>query len=78
MSMLPCPFCGKQVDLTDEDTLYPSGDGWLWDEFLECKTYHSLRDVPQEQWCYLLHCSCGVTMYGDSKQETIENWNRRS
>ena len=26
--MKPCPFCGHEVDLEDEDTLYPAGIGW--------------------------------------------------
>ena len=51
----PCPFCGKAVDLNDEDTLYPSGTGWK-DHPDGIRSYHSFREVPKEQWCYDLHC----------------------
>lgn len=78
----PCPFCDKPVDLTDDDTLYPSGVGWLFDEELKMRTYHETMDVPVEQWCYGMHCpitagGCGAEIHGDSKQEAIDKWNRR-
>jgi len=28
LDMLPCPFCGKNVDLEDPDTLHPDGLYW--------------------------------------------------
>ncbi len=81
---LPCPFCGREVDFDDPDTLYPSGTGWK--EFdnggMMMRSYHSFRDVPKEQWCYTLHCvlqagGCGVEMPGDSIEEVLERWNTR-
>lgn len=30
--VLPCPFCGHEVDLTDGDTLYPNGTVWKWEQ----------------------------------------------
>lgn len=77
-----CPFCGKAVDLEDPDTLYPSGTGWLYNESLGCRTYHSYREVPKEQWCWTMHCpvtsgGCGAEMPGDSKAEVIAAWNKR-
>lgn len=81
-SILPCPFCGMEVDLEDGDTLYPTGSGWK-----DCvggfRSYHNYKEVPKEQWCYGLHCpttagGCGVEMQGDSMKETIEKWNKRA
>lgn len=77
----PCPFCGSKIDVTDHDTLYPSGVGWKEDDGL--RHYVSLRDVPKEQWCYLIVCQehyggCGAEMIGDSIEETITKWNRRA
>ncbi len=78
---LPCPFCGHAVDLTDPDVLYPSGVGWR-DHENGLRSYHSAREVPQEQWCFALHCAttsggCGAQMNADSKEEALERWNRR-
>jgi hypothetical protein len=86
--MKPCPFCGRAVDMEEPDTCYPSGLGWV--EFNNggtgLRSYHSIRDpgvyIPVEQWCYSMHCpdhmgGCGVEMPGDTKQEAIDNWNRR-
>lgn len=79
--MKDCPFCGKAVDLEDDDTLYPNGTGWQTRPNGK-RSYHSFRDVPKEQWCWSMHCpttsgGCGVEMSGDSKQEAIDKWNRR-
>ena len=76
--MKPCPFCGEEVE---EDDIYPTGSGWK-DHGDGLRSYHSFRHVPQEQWCYSVHCEvtrggCGVEMSGDTKQEAIDNWNRR-
>ena len=77
-----CPFCGKAVDLEDNDTLYPSGTGWKFDEELQMRTYHNLRKVPKEQWCWGMHCpepagGCGAEIHGDSKQEALAKWSKR-
>jgi hypothetical protein len=79
--MKPCPFCGHAVDLDDPDTLYPNGTGWRINR-LGYKTYVDFKDVPQEQWCYNIHCvttsgGCDASISGDSKQECIDKWNRR-
>jgi hypothetical protein len=78
----PCPFCGKEVDLEDDDTLYPTGSGWK-DRTEGFRSYHNFREVPKEQWCYGLHCAttaggCGVEMQGDSMEEAISKWNART
>ncbi len=81
--VMPCPFCGRAVDLEDHDTLYPSGSAWEFDAELQTRTYHRAFDVPKEQWCYSMHCpvqagGCGAEMHGDSKDEALEAWNRRA
>jgi hypothetical protein len=88
VDMKPCPFCGRAVDMEDEDTLYPTGTGWV--EFdnggMILRSYRSIRDpsvnIPKEQWCYSMHCpvpagGCDAEMPGDTKQEAIDKWNRR-
>lgn len=88
MNAKPCPFCGMKCNL-DIDTLYPSGIGWLediWDgEGNAFRHYVSIhkRELPKEQWCYQIVCNksyggCGAIMHGDSKQEVINKWNKRT
>lgn len=81
---LPCPFCGKKVDLTDEDTIYPSGIYWrVFDEESSMRSYHSDRDcLGTDGVCYAMHCpipsgGCGAETMGDSKREALAAWNRR-
>lgn len=83
--MKPCPFCGHNVDMTDPDTLYPSGIGWK--EFKNgedtMQSYHPYCEVPKERWCWDMHCvstsgGCGALISGDSREEAIEKWNRRA
>ena len=75
-----CPFCGHIPDMSDGDTLYPTGTGWK-DEG-EYRSYHNFREVPKEQWCYGMNCpvvagGCGAEIVGDSRQEAIDKWNTR-
>jgi hypothetical protein len=81
--LLPCPFCGRPVDLEDPDTIYPSGTGWRFDEELQMRTYHRMMETPPEQWCYAMHCpvqagGCGAEMHGDTKVKTLAKWNKRA
>ena len=80
---LPCPFCGKPVDLKNTDTLHLTGVGWLFNEELQTHTYHRNTETPQEQWCYSMNCpvtagGCGATMHGDTKADALAKWNKRA
>jgi len=82
VSPLACPFCGKPVDLEDNDTLYPSGTGWIFDEEIQMRTYHRYTKTPKEQWCYTMHCpvqagGCGAEMHGDTRGDALSKWNKR-
>ncbi len=75
-----CPFCGKHMNPSDQDTLYPSAVGWKEEDGF--RSYCSIYDVPKEQWCYKIVCQehyggCGAEIYGDSIEETLEKWNKR-
>lgn len=79
----PCPFCGSELDITDSDTFHPSGIGWKEHPRIGIRGYFNFREVPPEQWCYSINCpttygGCGAEISGDSIQETIDNWNRRT
>ena len=82
MQVKPCPFCGMQPDIEeDEDCLYPSG-AWL-ETKQGIRHYVPTRQAPPEQWCYTLHCvvhhgGCGAEIHGDNRQEAIDKWNRRT
>lgn len=76
----PCPFCGMELDDTDSDTLHISG-GWIEHPIIG-RHYVPSREAPPDQKCYAIHCNviyggCGASISGDSRQEAINNWNRR-
>ena len=79
--MKPCPFCGKEVDLTDPDVLYPSGI--YWTERNGYKYYHGRDELTDNSHKVMtLECpegsgGCGISMMADSKEEVFEKWNRR-
>lgn len=77
----PCPFCGRQPNIEDGDTLYPTGGGWKQRDGF--RSYHRHSEVPKEQWCYGMNCTessggCGAEIRGDSELEALERWNRRA
>ena len=81
VALLPCPFCGRALDITDHDTLYPSGSGWKTRPN-GSRSYHRAGEVPPEQWCYAVHChtssgGCGAEVSGDSAAEAVWKWNQR-
>lgn len=78
----PCPFCGTRVDLTDQDTLYPTGT--YWREHPEgYRSYHGFYERQEgDGMCWKLSCcstggGCDATIYGDSKEDALAKWNRR-
>lgn len=81
IELKPCPFCGKSPDLSDPDTLHPSGTAWK--PHGNIRVYCSFRNIPQEQWCWQINCpphmdGCGAELHADSRQEVIDRWNRRA
>jgi hypothetical protein len=84
MTPLPCPFCGKAVDLEDGDTLYPTlfwrdiGDG--------LRSYHGIYERKPDEpknFCFTMHCpetagGCGAEITGDSMEGAVLKWNRRN
>lgn len=81
--MLPCPFCGRPVDMDDEDTLYPSGIYWRYSEEIQSRYYVSHKErLEGDCACYSMHCpessgGCGASISKDSYEEVIAAWNRR-
>lgn len=57
----PCPFCGYQPKLKDEDTLYPlTRNGDLWNAV-----------------CAEPYGGCSAHILGRTKEEAIKAWNTR-
>ena len=81
IEMLPCPFCGKRVDLDDDDTLYPTGIYWRITDGVRHYIRHKNR-LPDDNKVWGMHCpetsgGCGVEIHRDSREECIDAWNRR-
>jgi hypothetical protein len=78
-----CPFCGRVIDITDLDTLYPDGVGWQYDDATGSTSYCDFREVDDAFWCYVLVCNpalggCGAEMHADTRSQVIERWNCRA
>lgn len=85
IELKPCPFCNgtdQRIDAVDDEC-----------EILTVEDYEYLRDNYQEsnaanmtyeEWqedvaCnWYLSCQCGACMWGKTKQQAIDRWNRRS
>lgn len=82
VGLLPCPFCGKTVDLEDCDTLYPIGLYWREEGGIRHYVRHEDRKEGDER-VWGMHCpevsgGCGAEITADSKQDAISAWNRRA
>lgn len=90
MKLTKCPFCGRVNDTNDEDTLYPTGTHWAT---TECGIRHYfsralfkgiIHMMPEPEGdVYQIVCSenyggCGAEIHGDSVEEVIQKWERRS
>ena|SRR3989304_413616 len=83
LKLKPCPFCGKTVDINNDDTLYPSGLYWRWDtDGGRCYVAYKNRR-PDDNPVWSMNCpessgGCGAEIFGDIKEEAIQKWNRRT
>jgi hypothetical protein len=76
-----CPFCGMKPPADLIDTLYPTGK---WREDDGVRRYMPIganEDAHGHVW--KMHCTanmggCGAQIAGDSREEAIASWNRRS
>lgn len=78
----PCPFCGREVDLNDPDTLYPTGIVWSETDDGRWYQYRGESGIYSGA-CYVLTCDesaggCSAEIYGDSREEVIAKWSRRA
>lgn len=77
--LLPCPFCGAELDDADSDALHMSVVAWK----IKNGHKHYVRyNEPNDGRCYEVHCStiyggCGATITGDSELDAIAAWNMR-
>lgn len=78
---LPCPFCGNEIDLEDEDTLHITG-AWktVHNHF---RAYLRPQDPTAEGYVYGIHCNviyggCGASINEDSVWEVVKAWNTRA
>jgi hypothetical protein len=81
----PCPFCGKEMDLTCNETLHSSGIAYI--NTLHGRHYltvGSARDKGgyYDGLCKVVRCAtiyggCGASISGDSASEVITAWNTR-
>ena len=83
--LLSCPFCAHMPDLSEPDTLYPTGVFWVdTNEFGRSyfgRTHVLMKNNPKA--CWGMHCvenlgGCGAQVTADSKEEAIAKWQRRA
>ena len=77
-----CPFCGKEADISNPDTLHPSGTYWMiGSDGIKSYMGHKDRQIGSKK-CWVFNCpessgGCGAEMHADSAKEAMEKWNRR-
>jgi len=83
IQLKPCPFCGRKADMSDPDTIYPSGTFWRPHEEVGRIYIGPKERLSNDNPCWVINCveiagGCGASMDGDSIEETVEKWNRRN
>ena len=81
LKALPCPFCGSEIDLEDEDTMHITG---AWKTFRgKHRAYTFPNDPTAEGYVYGIHCNviyggCGASIDADGVDEVVTAWNKRT
>ena len=90
MKLTACPFCGMVSDTDWDDTLYPTGSFWAdhpdgFRHYFSRALYRGDESkMPEpEGKVFQIVCSenyggCGAEIHGDSIEEVIQKWERRS
>ena len=78
--LLPCPFCGMELDDADADIFHMSAIAW---KMKNGHKYYVRYNEINDGNCYEVHCpthygGCGATISGDSQYEAITAWNKRA
>lgn len=80
-----CPFCGFRFPKDLIDNVYPSGIWWIEDPdgFRHYKHRNDVDPSENAGACYDVVCQehmggCGASIGGDSYEEAIAKWNRRT
>lgn len=81
LKLKPCPFCGKELDLNDPDTVYPNGIYWRDTEEYG-RVYFGGMTAESDGRCMQIVCSdvsggCCAEMHGDSLEDVVDKWNNR-
>jgi hypothetical protein len=66
-----CPFCGFNLDVNDEDCIYPVGRP-MYDLETDKPMWRVYNIV-----CYETGGGCGASVLGDSPEDCIDRWNSR-
>lgn len=64
-----CPFCGHTIVKDDPDSLYP---------LIKKQQDGTLRPYAFNLVCAVPSGGCDASMMGDSEDDCLEKWNRRS
>lgn len=73
LHILPCPFCGNELESTKQDNLHPSTTTWT--TVMGEVVYGSHKEYTNQ--CWEVNCVCGVDLVGDTKESVISQWNNR-